>query len=226
MLPAADAAEPDQSLEFLVSVTHDLRSPLSAMLVLVERLRTGQAGPVTPQQEELLGMLYAAAFGASSLVRDALDLARGGTGVYTCGTPAPFSLAATWRAVRALVHPIAEERRLTLRWSGPASDVRVGHEATVQRVLLNLVTNALKYTERGAVTVTVTELAELGHVRFEVADSGTGLRAVEHPLSPSTGLGLVMCQHLLALCGSHLELVATGPTGTRLAFTLDIPCPG
>lgn len=229
-LAASVHATPDEALDLLVRVTHDLRSPLGAMLVLIERLRTGQAGPVTPQQEELLATCYAAALGACTLAHDALTLARAGTRAPGSGAPSTFSLAVSWRAVQALVRPIAEERRLVLRWSGPANDTRLGHADLLQRVLLNLVTNALKYTERGMVTVTVTDVTS-GLVRFEVADTGVGLPpAVRHALQANdvpagATLGLGMCQRLLASAGSRLELVSTGPTGTRLTFTLVLPCP-
>jgi signal transduction histidine kinase len=230
-LPGVDEpAAAVQALDLLVRVTHDLRSPLGAMLVLIERLRTGQAGPVTPQQEELLATCYAAALGACTLAHDALTLARAGTRPPGAGAPGHLSLADSWRAVRALVHPIAEERRLVMRWSASADDARLGHADLLQRVLLNLVTNALKYTERGMVTVTVTEVTS-GLVRFEVADTGVGLppavvNALQADGVPSGAtLGLVICQRLLASAGSRLELVSTGPTGTRLAFALALPCP-
>ncbi|AMW04163.1 sensor histidine kinase [Gemmatimonas phototrophica] len=227
--PLPSAALPD-ALRLLVGITHDLRSPLSSMLMLIERLRTGQAGPVTPQQEKQLGLLYSAAFGVASLTNDALDVARGTAHDVGSASPMPFSIAEVWKTVRALVHPIAEEKQLLLRWSGPAADRRIGHPGALHRVLLNLVTNALKFTTTGSVTVTAEELGD--HlVRFVVADTGMGLPASvqaqlrrngqlsNDPLVSSAGLGIAMCQQMLAVMDSELrDLSIAGRPGAALGF--------
>ena len=223
------------ALPLLVGVTHDLRSPLASMLVLLERVRRGHAGPVTPQQEKLLGLIYSAALGVASLTSDALDMARGSAPDLYSGPPREFSLRAVWQSVRALVHPIAEERQLVLRWSGPASDRRIGHAGAVHRVLLNLVTNALKVTAQGSVTVSARAAGE-AEVRFSVTDTGPGLPATVRiqlhrgaaqssaPHVHSTGLGIAMCQHTLGVLGSRLELAdQPGHPGTTIEFSLVLP---
>ena len=233
-VPDASPTRPD-ALSLLVGITHDLRSPLSSMLVLIEQLRSGQSGPLTPVQEKQLGLLYAAAFGVASLTNDALDTARRGARDPTRTPAAPFSLAVVWREVRALVQPIAEEKQLALRWSGPRDDTRVGHAAALQRVLLNLVTNALKFTDSGSVTVSAHCLGN-GQVRILVADTGCGLppavrwqlqQAAEREFVPpasSAGLGLSTCQQLLMSMGSRLEDgTEPGHLGTRLGFVLSLP---
>ena len=227
-------ARPD-ALPLLVGITHDLRSPLSSMLVLIERLRAGHAGPVTPLQEKQLGLLYSAAFGVASLTNDALDIARGTARDVGCTPAAPFSVSAVWREVRSLVQPIAEEKQLVLRWSGLAQDTRVGHAAALHRVLLNLVTNALKFTTSGSVTVCA-EALEQDQVRFSVADTGEGLppqvraqllRVAEAQGTgyvSSAGLGLAMCQQMLGAMSSALEAPAEPMRpGTTLAFVLRLP---
>ena len=228
---AAPQALPD-ALSLLVGITHDLRSPLSSMLMLIERLRSGHAGPVTPQQEKQLGLLYSAAFGVVSLTNDALDMARGTAHDVAQAAAVPFSVAEVWKGVRALVHPIAEEKQLVLRWSGPVADRRVGHPGALHRVLLNLVTNALKFTSNGSVTVSVSDLGK-DQLRFEVADTGHGLPAAvkaqllragqlsSDPLVSSSGLGIAMCQQMLGAMDSRLEDVSeAGKPGASLSFTL------
>ena len=228
------AAQPD-GLALLVGVTHDLRSPLSSMLMLIERLRAGHAGPVTPLQEQQLGLLYAAAFGVAALTNDALDVARGSAWDLGQAPPAPFSVSKAWHDVRGLVQPIAEEKQLVLRWSGLSHDVRMGHARVVHRVLLNLVTNALKFTAVGSVTVSVEE-AEGESVRFSVSDTGEGLPPSillqlqrGHGQSPrsaiaSAGLGIAMCQQMLEAVGSRLEdWSADSVRGTTLGFVLPLP---
>ena len=230
---AAPQALPD-ALSLLVGITHDLRSPLSSMLMLIERLCSGHAGPVTPQQEKQLVLLYSAAFGVASLTNDALDMARGTAHDVAKAAAVPFSVAEVWKGVRALVHPIAEEKQLVLRWSGPVSDRRVGHPGALHRVLLNLVTNALKFTSNGSVTVSVSDLGD-DRLRFEVADTGHGLPAAvkaqllragqlsRDPLVSSSGLGIAMCQQMLAAMDSRLEDVSEeGRSGAALGFVLTL----
>jgi signal transduction histidine kinase len=234
-----DAAEqPDASpdaLPLLVGITHDLRSPLSSMLVLIERLRAGHAGPLTPLQEKQLGLLYSAAFGMASLTNDALDIARGAAKDMATAPATVFSVNDLWRAVRGLVQPIAEEKQLLLRWSGLTLDRRLGHPAVLHRVLLNLVTNSLKFTSSGSVTVVAEEIDDRT-VRFVVSDTGEGLPASVRaqlrrtgtftalPSVSSSGLGIAMCQQMLAAIGSQLaEVPSDRGSGTALAFTLALP---
>lgn len=235
-----ESPRPD-ALPLLVGITHDLRSPLSSMLVLIERLRAGHSGPVTPLQEKQLGLLYAATFGVVSLTNDALDIARGSARDLSAVTAAPFSVSGVWQAVRALVQPIAEEKQLVLRFSGLRADVRVGQAAALHRVLLNLVTNALKFTNSGSVTVSAEALAG-DRVRFVVSDTGGGLPAAvraqmqrpafaealagQHAVPSSAGLGVAMCQQLLAGMGSRLEDWSSPEhQGTTLGFELALPLP-
>lgn len=219
----------DSTAELLLGVTHDMRSPLSAMLILIERLRSGQAGPVTKAQEHQLGLLYGAALGLATMTNNAHELARGAEQRLQRAA-APFSISAVMRAVRDLVQPIAEERGLLLRFSGPAADRRFGNEAVVRRVLLNLTTNALKFTQRGSVSVSASAPTE-HQLRFTVEDSGSGMP--ESALRPwgtvlddaptASGLGLRMCRQLLAELGGELTITPLLPTGTRVEFTLGLP---
>lgn len=222
-----------EALDLLIGVTHDLRSPLSSMLVLVERLRAGQAGPLTPEQERQLDLLYGATFGLAAITNAALDVAR--EAAATSGeAPVPFSISTVLRSVQQVVQPIAEEKGLRLRCCAPAGDLRVGHPSVLHRVLLNLVTNALKYTGSGAVTLTAHGVGETA-VSFEVVDTGRGmpenvLTSLASPARSLTavsrgGLGLGMCRRLLEDLGSELRIERREPVGTRVQFTIELPAP-
>jgi signal transduction histidine kinase len=225
------------ALALLVGVTHDMRSPLSSMLVLVERLLSGQSGPLTAAQERQLGLLYSAAFGLTTITNDALDFARG-TSSLAGAAPVSFSISDLLRSVRHVVQPIAEEKGLSLRCCGPTTDRRLGQPAVLHRVLLNLMTNALKYTSTGTVTVTAKAI-DATSLCFQVDDSGRGMPddVVASLATPvwggpfssgafsGSGLGLGMCRRLLGELGSDLEIEALPPTGTRVQFTLDLPSP-
>lgn len=232
------------ALQLLVEIGHDMRSPLTSIQFLVERMRRGQTGPVSPMQERHLDLVYSAAFGLSALTSDVMELAQGGARLVGPAV-VPFSIGEVLRAVRDVVQPIAEEKKLMLRFSGPPNDVRLGHPAALHRVLLNLVTNALKFTYAGAVTVQADAVSQ-NEVRFLVADTGRGMPAsvtarladgfvppnVQYRLQSdreeetafsSAGLGLAICQTLVSAMDGRLTLLSTDSRGSKLDFTLDLP---
>jgi signal transduction histidine kinase len=225
-----------RALELLVEVAHDMRSPLGSILFLVEQLRAEQAGTVTPGQERQLGLVYGAAFGLSTMVGDVMELARGGDRL-AAGEPAPLALPPIVEALRGIVQPIAEEKGLTLVLGEAPSGARIGHGPAIHRVLLNLVTNALKFTPAGVVELSIR--AESGtRVAFTIHDTGRGIppRVLAHLFQTfrqrseardyafsSAGLGLAICQKLVRAMGGELSVESSEGKGTRFAFTLDLP---
>ena len=218
-------------LSLVVEVAHDLRSPLTSILFLAETLQRGQSGDVNELQHRQLGLIYSAALGLSTVASNVIELARGGERLAD-DQPAPFSVTDILESVHDIVHPMAEEKGLTVRLLPPASDHRLGYPHALSRVLLNLTTNALKFTEDGFVEI-VTREVDLTLVEFSVRDSGPGIsgKALETlylPFRPSgdryafsgTGLGLELSRRLVEAMGSEL-LVETKPRwGTRFYFTL------
>jgi signal transduction histidine kinase len=225
-------ASPDAT-RAVQEIAHDMRSPLSAILFLVETLRAGQSGPVTPVQERQLGLVYGAALGLSGLADDIMEATRGS--LITDVKPQPFSLSEIIHEVTAIVAPVAEEKGLTLRETYPNIDTRVGHAAAVHRVMLNLTNNALKYTQSGSVSIGSTDLDD-NRVEFWVEDTGRGIP--EHVMAmlftefrpgasgmrfSSAGLGLAICRSLLAKMDSCLRVDTAQEQGTRFSFVLDLP---
>lgn len=221
-------------LELVVEVAHDLRSPLTSILFLAETLQRGRSGPVTPLQERQLGLIYSAAFGLSSVASDVIELARGGDRLIDL-EPVPFSVADVLESVRDIVLPIAEEKGLEVRVVAPPAASRIGYPVALSRVLLNLTTNALKFTDEGYVEVAAA-LGSGPQCEFSVRDTGRGIPQAslamlfepfrrrqkdrDYAFSGS-GLGLSICRKLVEAMGGELE-VATGPAGTRFSFTLDL----
>lgn len=230
-LPHADA------LEMVVAVAHDMRSPLTSVLLLVDALRRGQSGPLTPYQERQLVLVYGAVYGLSSLASDLLDLARGGDRLLD-PEPVPFSIGECLHLVGDIVQPIAEEKKLELLISAPSKgDRRLGQPAALTRVLLNLTINALKFTHQGNVTISVTELSRTD-VEFTVRDTGRGIPAdvvetlfdaFRQPASSgrtvfsSAGLGLSICQKLVSAMGGTLAVESVIGEFTRFSFRLNLP---
>jgi signal transduction histidine kinase len=236
VVSANDAADGSEDLGLVVEVAHDLRSPLSSIIFLVETLRSGRSGPVTQLQERQLGLIYGAAFGLSSVVTDLLELVRG-SDHFIEPQPVPFSLSELVGGVCDIVRPVAEEKQLELRMVLPERDARIGHPTALARILINLATNALKFTNTGWVEIGVSQLS-LTRVEFSVTDTGPGIPAHvqeslyqpfrRHPLArgsrfSSAGLGLSICRRFVQALNSELTVATHEGRGTRFAFQLELP---
>jgi signal transduction histidine kinase len=235
----ADRLSAPDGLELVVEVAHDLRSPLTSILFLAETLQRGRSGPVNQVQERQLGLIYSAAFGLSSVASDVIELARGGDRLVDLD-PIPFSVTDILESVRDIVQPIAEEKSLAVRLTSPEADFRIGHPVALSRVLLNLTTNALKFTAEGSVEV-IARQTGARRLEFSVRDTGRGIppqsmatlfepfrrrqKSGEYAFSGS-GLGLSICRKLVEAMGSSLEVETTMGTGTRFFFELELPLAG
>jgi signal transduction histidine kinase len=222
-------------LDLIVEVAHDLRSPLTSILFLAETMLHGRSGPLTALQERQLGLVYSAAFGLNAVASDVIELVRGGDRLVGRDRQ-PFSVGEVLESVRDIVLPIAEEKGLELRFEGPSVDHRLGHPGALNRILLNLTTNALKFTAEGFVEVKVVD-AGGDMVECSVRDTGRGIPAAAMPtlFEPfrrrqqpgdyafsGSGLGLSICRKLVEAMGSELTVDTAQGEGTRFAFRLQL----
>jgi signal transduction histidine kinase len=223
------------AFELLVEVAHDFRSPLTSILFLAETLRDGHTGPVTDAQRSQLGLMYSAAFGLASIASDVMDLARREKDLI--GDEAePFSLIEVFQRVERMVQPLVEEKGLLLRVVVPDRWQAHGHPHALSRVLLNLTTNALKFTDEGSVELGVRPLPH-GRIEFYVHDTGRGItpeqqRNLFQPFRKrsgssedghyfsSSGIGLSIARRLLQAMGSDLILDSSDDRGTHFSFAL------
>ena len=234
-LPGAPLLGPD-GLEFLVEVVHDLRSPLTSVLFLAETLQQGRSGEVNDLQRRQLGLIYSAALALSSVANNALGLAREGDQLEE-GEPTPFSVTELMEGVHDIVRPMAEEKTLAMHLVPPRVDRRLGHPLELSRALLNLTTNALKFTETGAVELGARDLDQ-NRVEFAVRDTGSGINpdAQATLFQPfrrpngsrrygfsSTGLGLAITDRLVQAMGGRLGFETRRGAGTRFYFELNLP---
>lgn len=238
--PSADGlanrlADPG-GLELVVEVAHDLRSPLTSILFLAETLLRGGSGAINDVQKRQLGIVYSAALGLISTASDVVELARGGD--RQDAEPVPFSLAGLIGPVRDLVQPMALEKGVEIRLETPADDHRFGLPVPLSRVLLNLTTNALKFTETGFIDI-IGRKTTGDRVEFSVRDSGCGIDADELPTMfypfkrrsgpgsgyhfSGTGLGLTICRKLVRNLNGELQVESAPGWGTRFFFEIDLP---
>lgn len=232
---AVRLTEPD-AFELIVEVAHDLRSPLTSVLFLAETLRAGHSGEVNDLQRSQLGLIYSAALGMVSIASDVMELARGGTRLPD-DAPAPFAVSEIFETVSEVVRPMAEVKGIDVRFRPLLEDRRLGHPVPLSRILLNLTTNALKFTDEGFVEISAEPVGRRD-VLFSVRDTGRGIdsrnqQALYEPFKKSehrsghffsgSGLGLSIARRLVEALGADLEF-ETGPDwGTRFFFRLALP---
>ncbi len=222
-------------LELLVEVSHDLRSPLTSILFLAETLQRRLSGDLNELQHRQVGLIYSAALGLSELASSVIEVSRGGNRLAK-GERTPFSVTDILQSVMDITLPMAEEKGLFIRINPPPIDHRLGFPLALSRVLLNLTTNALKFTERGFVEIVAREV-DPTRIEFSVRDTGRGIE--REPLDTlfssfrpapddrkaafsSTGLGLALSRRLVEAMGSDLLFETKPKWGTRFYFELDL----
>ncbi|MBX3173901.1 MAG: HAMP domain-containing histidine kinase [Gemmatimonadaceae bacterium] len=226
-------------LNLVLEVAHDLRSPLTSIRCLAETIERGLSGPVTELQRRQLRLIYSASHGLGSMATDVIEMARRGD-VLVDGELVPFSLSELLGGVADMVRPIAEEKDLTFAFQQLPTDQRIGLPFVLSRILLNLVTNALKFTDEGGVEVRL-RATSISRVEMSVVDTGRGIPAEAIPdlfrpfrrstaragrsgyLFSGTGLGLALCRKLLRAMGSELKFETQLGVGTRFYFETDLP---
>ena len=222
--------------EFLATMSHELRTPLNAIAGYTDLLTLGVRGEVNDDQREDLRRIKKSAQHLLGLINDILNFARLEAGQVELRI-APLSAADTVAGVEALVAPQVREKKI--RYLAEVRDpslVAVGDAEKVQQVLLNLLTNAVKFTEPGGrIRVTCGPDAD-GMVCIEVEDSGRGIPAdkletifepfvqVDRHLTQESqqgvGLGLAISRDLARAMGGDLTAASEPGRGSRFRLTL------
>jgi signal transduction histidine kinase len=221
---------------FLSNTSHELRTPLSSIRALAKLLLDRMDGDLTPEQERQVRYIEAAAADLSELVNDLLDLAKIEAGRVEV-LVAPVVIDNLFRALKAMLRPLVDEARVELVFEPCAfTDAFDSDEGKIAQILRNFISNALKFTEQGAVTVSAFHDPDSDTITFAVADTGIGISPdnlqlifeefsqIEHPLqrrSKGTGLGLPLCRKLAELLGGRVD-VASEP-GVGSTFSLVLP---
>ncbi|HET6602607.1 MAG TPA: two-component regulator propeller domain-containing protein [Xanthomonadaceae bacterium] len=221
---------------FLATMGHEVRTPLTGLLGMSELLL---AAPLPPRERGYVKAIERSGRLMHRVVDEALDLARIEAGQLRL-EPAPFDLHGLVAEVVELQAPLAQRAGLQLRQCiDPQAPRHVLGDATrVRQILLNLVGNALKFTDRGEVGVEV-RAGTGDRVRLAVTDTGPGLEPAQcrHLFEPfvqadatpvatraqGSGLGLSICRELAQLMGGAISLESTPGVGSRVTVVLPLP---
>ncbi len=232
---AAEAANRAKSA-FLASMSHELRTPLNGVLGYAQILRRSPALDAAARRG--LEIIRRSGDHLLHLINEVLDLAKVEAGRIEL-RPEPFSLRDLARELDELFAVRATEKGLRFRSPdfAAAPDLVVGDAVRLRQVLVNLLGNAFKFTDRGEVAWTI-RAAAAGRVRFEVADTGPGIAPEEQTrifeafyqsaatgetARQGTGLGLSISARLAQLMGGALRLESRAGEGSRFYFEASLP---
>jgi signal transduction histidine kinase len=220
---------------FLATMSHELRTPLNSIIGFSGILEQGLAGPLNTEQAKQMAMVRGSARHLLDLINDVLDLSKIEAGELQVSTDL-FDMRALVRGAVETIRPLADKKGLALRVDiAPEVDSFASDRRRVEQILLNLLGNAVKFTERGEVIVTAGADGSRGML-VSIQDTGIGIkpqdlaelfkpfRQIDVGLTRNhegTGLGLAICRRLAHLLGG--EVLADSEHGMGSTFTLVLP---
>lgn len=220
---------------FLANMSHELRTPLNAILGYAELLSDGIYGALPSRASEVLVRLDSNGRHLLGLINDVLDLSKIEAGQLVL-VAAPYVLADTIRMVAEATEALAAEKSLKLRVALPPDlPSASGDERRITQVLMNLVGNAIKFSDRGEIGISAER--EDGVIRVDVTDDGPGIAAEDQARiftefqqvddsatrqKGGTGLGLSISKRIIELHGGHLWVTSAPGHGATFSFTLPL----
>jgi HAMP domain-containing protein/signal transduction histidine kinase/DNA-binding response OmpR family regulator len=235
--------------EFLANMSHELRTPLNSLLILSRLLAQNSEGTLTEKQVEFAKTIHASGSDLLELINEILDLSKIESGMMDVDA-VPVSLSDVQSYVDRTFREVAASKGLTFRANLAPKTIGsiITDQKRVQQVLKNLISNAIKFTEAGSVTLTIEPATRgwtPGHagleratdvVAFKVEDTGIGIPADKHQVIfeafqqadgttsrkyGGTGLGLSISREIAKLLGGEIKL--TSAVGKGSVFTLYLP---
>ena len=224
--------------EFLSRMSHELRTPLNAIMGFSQLLQMNHSGPLTRDQETSVKHILDAGQHLLSLINEVLDLAKIESGKFEL-TLQNIPLAKLLEECMVLSRPLAETHNVILSKSFVLPDTSVvGDYVRLKEVVLNLVSNAIKYNSENGMVELALSKTEHGRIRISVADTGAGIpndkaeeifqpfnrMGAEHTQTEGTGIGLTITKSLVELMSGEIGFDSKPGEGT--VFWVDLPQAG
>jgi signal transduction histidine kinase len=221
--------------QFLANMSHELRTPLNAILGYNELMLNNIYGETTGRMSAVLTRIQSNGRHLLRLINDVLDLSKIEAGQLTLSF-ADYSIKQVVHSVRAAVEPLATEKRLAFKVEVPPDlPPGCGDERRLIQVLLNLVSNAIKFTDVGEVTIKVSTAN--GAFTLSVRDTGPGIDPADQvrifeefqqadssvtKKKGGTGLGLSIARHIIEMHGGRIWVESSVGKGATLFFTVPV----
>ena len=219
---------------FLANVSHELRTPMTAILGFTDAVLAGVDGPLNPEQEASLRWVQRGGQDLLGLINEILDLSKIEAGKLTLDI-GPFDPRELVEAVVAQHRSLAAQKGIRFGWhdAGTPAEVVLDRQR-VRQILVNLVGNALKFTESGAVEV-VSGRTDDARYHVEVRDTGPGISPEQHEVifeefhqaeaaAPGTGLGLPISRRLARAMGGDVTFESGASRGSVFHLVLPLDC--
>jgi signal transduction histidine kinase/FixJ family two-component response regulator len=241
---AAEAANHAKS-EFLANMSHELRTPLNGILGYTQILKRDMS--LTEQQRNGIEIIHHSGEHLLLIINDILDLSKIEAGKIELEL-AEFSLSAFFRTLVEMSRIQTEQKGISFLYekNSDLPQVVYGDEKRLRQIILNLLGNAVKFTEKGSVTLKVTKVTKVGsdygqlsivNLQFSVEDTGIGippdkLQEIFEPFQQGgkqrfqvegTGLGLTISQRIARMMGSEIHVTSTPGKGSTFWFELELP---
>jgi signal transduction histidine kinase len=221
--------------EFLTTMSHELRTPLNAILGFADVLLQGIDGPLSDYAQNDVQLIYNSGQHLLTILNDILDISKIEAGMMELVLE-PVEVSLVLQDVKAAATLLVKHKPIELIFDVPTRMPLIRADKTrLQQILMNLVDNAIKFTEKGRVTVRVTYSTE--SLNFMVVDTGIGIPEKKHAeiferfkqgdmsrtrKYEGTGLGLTICRELVQLHGGKIHLRSQEGVGSEFQVTLPI----
>lgn len=220
---------------FLAYMSHEFRTPISAVRSIARLLIDRVDGPLTDEQDKQVRFIQDTAAEFSEMVNDLLDLAKVEAGRVEI-SPEWFEMVDLFSALRGMFRPVLTNPEVTLVFEEPRGEMRLfTDDKKLSQILRNFISNALKFTVKGEVRVAATRNEADGSVTFSVSDTGIGISPefhhaifqdfaqIDSPVQKrlrGTGLGLSLSKRFAELLGGTVALKSELGEGSTFSVTL------